>query len=333
MPRFSIILPVRNGGEYFKQCVESVLRQTYTDFNLLILDNCSSDGSKEWALSLNHPKIQVFPSVVSMDICGNWGRILNLVKGEFITLIGHDDLLLPHYLETMNRLIEQHPYASLYQAHFDYINAQGKKVRGCQPMEPSLKVDAFLNGQLTQTLDSMGTGYMMRSADYNRLGGIPMHYPNLIFADYELWMRLCGMSYLAVTPETCFQYRLHQSVSRVTNGEDYQQAYFLYLRFLQSYMQTNEAVRRVFHINGMKYMEYFCESLSHRILKTPVSRRRINVKQFIEHCRELATALLPDQPFHADKKWRVRLAVWFDMNGLFRLAFKIVQQMTLLFNR
>lgn len=333
MPRFSIILPVRNGGEYFKQCVESVLKQTYPDFNLLILDNCSSDGTKEWALSLNHPKIQVFPSAVAMDICGNWGRIVKLIKGEFITLIGHDDLLLPHYLETMNRLIEQHPYASLYQAHFDYINAQGKKVRGCQPMEPSLKVDAFLNGQLTQTLDSMGTGYMMRSADYNRLGGIPMHYPNLIFADYELWMRLCGMSYLAVTPETCFQYRLHQSVSRVTNGEDYQQAYFLYLRFLQSYMQTNEAVRRVFHINGMKYMEYFCESLSHRILKTPVSRRRINVKQFIEHCRELATALLPDQSFHADKKWRVRLAVWFDANAFTRSAFQVIQKVTLLFNR
>ncbi|HRN78921.1 MAG TPA: glycosyltransferase [Ferruginibacter sp.] len=333
MKKFTIIIPVKNGGSYFKTCVQSVLSQTIDQYHLHILAHDCTDDTLDWLDGLSDKRIVIDYKENVDGILGNWHRIQSIPKNEFMTILGYDDLLLPHYLETMNRLIEQHPYASLYQAHFDYINAQGKKVRGCQPMEPSLKVDAFLNGQLTQTLDSMGTGYMMRSADYNRLGGIPMHYPNLIFADYELWMRLCGMSYLAVTPETCFQYRLHQSVSRVTNGEDYQQAYFLYLRFLQSYMQTNEAVRRVFHINGMKYMEYFCESLSHRILKTPVSRRRINVKQFIEHCRELATALLPDQPFHADKKWRVRLAVWFDMNGLFRLAFKIVQQMTLLFNR
>lgn len=333
MPKFSVILPVRNGGTYVKQCVHSVLSQSYSDFELLILDNCSSDGTLEWIRQLNNSSIRVFPSDTPLDICGNWGRIVHTAKGEFITLIGHDDLLLPHYLETMNRLIEQHPKASLYQAHFDYIDAQGRKVRACQPMDAVLKPEVFVNGQLTQTLDSMGTGYMMRSADYDRLGGIPMQYPNLIFADYELWVRLCGIAYLAVTPETCFQYRLHQSVSRVTNGEDYQKAYFLYLRFLESYMQTHEQVQRAFNENGMAYMEYFCESLSHRILKTPASRRGINVKQFIQQCRQVAKELLPDQEFRAHEKWRVRLAVGFDMNGFTRSAFKIIQQVTLLFKR
>lgn len=333
MPKFSVILPVRNGGAYLKQCVESVLNQTYSDFNLIVLENSSTDGSAEWLEGLNHKKMQVITSGETLDICGNWGRITSIPKGEFITLIGHDDILLPHYLETMNRLIEQHPNASLYQAHFDYIDAQGVKVRGCQPMPPTLTVGGFLNGQLTQTLDSMGTGYMIRSADYDRLGGIPMHYPNLIFADYELWMRLCGIHFMAVTPETCFQYRLHQSVSRVTNGEDYQQAYFTYLRFLETYRQNNEEVRLEFEKNGMAYMEYFCESLSHRILKTPVSLRSVNVKPFIARCRQVAATMLPNQSFNADKKWRVRLAVWFDANAFTRSAFQVIQKVTLLFNR
>lgn len=333
MKKFTIIIPVKNGGTYFKQCVQSVLQQTLTHFNLHILVHDCEDDTLPWLDGLSDQRIVIDYKENVNGILGNWDRIKSIQKNEFMTILGYDDLLLPHYLETMNRLIEQHPKASLYQAHFDYIDAQGRKVRACQPMDAVLKPEVFVNGQLTQTLDSMGTGYMMRSADYDRLGGIPMQYPNLIFADYELWVRLCGIAYLAVTPETCFQYRLHQSVSRITNGEDYQKAYFLYLRFLQSYMQTHEQVQRAFNENGMAYMEYFCESLSHRILKTPASRRGINVNQFIQQCRQVAKELLPDQEFRAHEKWRVRLAVGFDMNGFTRSAFKIIQQVTLLFKR
>src|SRR5690606_30448303 len=104
----------------------------------------------------------------------------------------------------------------------------------------------FLQAQLTFNLDSMGTGYMMRSADYDAFGGIPTNFPNLIFADYALWMQLAAKSYLAVSSETAFDYRIHQSVSRITNGQDYQKAFFLYLDFLEKRMKQDSEVNRVF---------------------------------------------------------------------------------------
>ena len=106
--KYSIILPVRNGGEYVKECVNSILTQSLNSFNLLILDNCSTDGTFEWIISLNDARIKIYPAAKSLSIEENWDRIKSLPKNEFITLIGHDDILDKHYLEVMDRLISKH---------------------------------------------------------------------------------------------------------------------------------------------------------------------------------------------------------------------------------
>ena len=116
--KYSIILPVRNGGEYVKECVHSILSQTLNDFNLIVLDNCSTDGTLQWIQSLHDERIIIYPSNKPLTIEENWARIKEVKKNEFMTLIGHDDLLCTDYLETMEALIAQHPSASLYQTHF-----------------------------------------------------------------------------------------------------------------------------------------------------------------------------------------------------------------------
>src|SRR5436853_206744 len=129
MASFSIILPVRNGGEYVKECVQSILQQTHSNFNLIVLDNNSTDGTVEWITSLNENRIIVYRSERSLTIEENWGRIKEVPKNEFMTMIGHDDLLYPHYLQEMDTLIAKHPQASLYQAHFAFIDASGAFMR------------------------------------------------------------------------------------------------------------------------------------------------------------------------------------------------------------
>lgn len=333
MNSFSIILPVYNGGEYVKTCVRSLLAQTFSDYNVIVLDNCSTDGTREWLLSLKDPKISVITSEKKLSIAENWGRIKDIEKNEFMTMIGHDDVLLPEYLSIMNALINEHPGASLYQAHFDFIDSKGNVIKSCQPMPGKMDAADFLKAQLTRTMDSMGTGYIMRSADYDNLGGIPANYPNLIFADYALWMMLTDQSYLAVSKQTAFQYRLHDSVSKVTNGEDYQRAFFMYLDFLKTHMLQNPSIKEVFQTNGHGYLMHFCESLSHRILKTPSERREVTVQSFIDKCMTYSSEMLPGQAFEPLKKRRISLALWFDKNATRRSAFKIIKQMTLLFDR
>ena len=77
MSRFSVILPVRNGGNYIKVCVASILAQTYPEFNLVILENCSTDGTPEWLTTLTDPRISVIPAEKPLSIEDNWARILS----------------------------------------------------------------------------------------------------------------------------------------------------------------------------------------------------------------------------------------------------------------
>lgn len=297
-PSFSIILPVRNGGEYVKECINSVLSQSYDNFDLLVLDNNSSDGTAEWIISISDSRIKYFPSGKDLSIEENWNRIVTVPKNEFITLIGHDDLLHADYLQTMNSLIREYPDASLYQTHFNYIDSSGKIVRPCQSMAKIQYVHEFLDCQMNQTLDSTGTGYMMRSSDYDALRGISPDYPKLIFADYELWVKLISKSYKVTSEKICFSYRLHESISRMTNGEDYQQAFGKYMLFLNSIKDGNKDINAVIQQSGKKMLLYFCQSLSHRLLKTPIGLRQTSVGAFIAKCREYANLLIPGQAFH-----------------------------------
>lgn len=170
-------------------------------------------------------------------------------------------------------------------------------MRQSQPMNQIQYVHEFLECQMNQTLDSTGTGYMMRSKYYDELGGISSDYPKLIFADYELWVKLISKSYKATSEKVCFSYRLHKSVSRLTNGEDYQRAFGKYMLFLNDIKGTNTEINSVIQKSGKRMLYYFCQSLSHRLLKTPGNLRKTTVSSFIGKCREIAALLLPGQSF------------------------------------
>ena len=173
-------------------------------------------------------------------------------------------------------------------------------------------VHEFLDCQMNQTLDSTGTGYMMRSSDYDALGGISPAYPKLIFADYELWVKLISKSYKTTSGKICFSYRLHESVSRLTNGEDYQQAFGKYILFLNSIKDSNKDINIVILQSGKKMLLYFCESLSHRLLKTPVNLRETSVGSFIDKCRGYAKLLIPEHSFNPLSKSGILAAKLLD---------------------
>jgi glycosyltransferase involved in cell wall biosynthesis len=325
LKKFSIILPVYNGGEYVKECVNSILTQSVQEFDLCVIDNNSKDGTVQWLQSINDQRIKIFSYEQTVPIEQNWARIKEVPKNEFITLIGHDDILYPHYLDEMNRLIEKHPKASLYQAHYQYVDSKGRPLRPCLPMDEVQYAHEFLACHMLRTMESMGTGYMMRSKDYDAEGGMPTNYPNLIFADYELWIRLSDLSYKATTLKECFAYRLHQSVSKVTVGEEYIKAFDQYISLLKN-LKAKESFREVIERYGKDFLLYYCQSLSHRLLRMPRNKRSLTVKQFISQCRRYADALIPGQSFEPLSRPLTKIAQQLDYNMLGRQVFSLYQK-------
>ncbi len=320
-------MPVKNGGEYVKECVNSILSQTLRDFNLIMLDNYSNDGTIEWLQSLNDKRIIIHASEKPLSIEENWDRIKSLQKSEYITLIGHDDILNENYLEVMSNLIHKHPEASLYQTHFQYIDEKGDVLYNCKPMDEIQYAHEFLASFMCRNIDSTGTGYMMRSRDYDNVGGISASYNNLIFADYALWIDLITPGYKATALEMAFKYRIHESVSKTTNGDVYQQAFENFFKFIIAKSRKSDKIKIVTERYGKEFLLYFCESLSHRILKTPRKQREIVVKEFIKKCNYYASVLIPGEKFEPEKKFRTGIAKILDSSGLGRELFLIFKKL------
>lgn len=304
-----------------KECVASILSQTLQNFNLIVLDNNSSDGTREWIESLGNNKIILHSSSENLSIEQNWSRIKDVPKNEFMTMIGHDDILHESYLHEMDSLITRYPEATLYQTHFDYIDQDGKQIRNCKSMVEIQKASDFLHSQMSMAIDSTGTGYMMRSVDFDHAGGMPTQYPNLIFADYHLWITLMLPGYKATSQRKCFSYRVHQSISRITNGMAYQHAFQLYVRFLSELEKGNKEIEAVVHQSGKQFLMYYCEAMSHRLLKTPKSERSITVSDFISQCKNLAISFIPGQHFEPMKRKSIWISAVIDRFKFTRIIF------------
>lgn len=211
-PCISIVLPVRNGAKHLAITLASLFKQTYSNFNILVLENNSDDETPQILRNCNDARIQVFPSKESLSIEANWARILDLPLTEWMTIISHDDLLYPTFLEEMVKLIQTESDASLYTSHFDMIDAEGQIIRQSQPMPYRESGDEFLESRHLWKADSFGTGYMIRSEDYRHVGGM-LPYPGLYYADDVLWANLANIKGRICSPQRLYAYRYYRSSS------------------------------------------------------------------------------------------------------------------------
>jgi glycosyltransferase involved in cell wall biosynthesis len=324
--KFSIILPVKNGGEYIKECVQSIFAQTYPDFNLHILENCSNDGTAEWLQTLKDERIIIIPSEKSLSIEENWARILSIEKNEFMTIIGHDDLFDKNYLQTMNGLIEQYPDASLYQTHFRFINAKGDFIRHCKPMDEKQTAVEFLSSFLQRNIDVNGTGFMMRSKDYEKLDGIPT-YPNLLFADFELWIKATDSSYKATSKQECFSFRIHQSTTTISADIKMQKAFEKFIDFLYILKNKDIEFEKAITENAIGFIQFWCKGLAHRLMRTPKAKRgNLSVEVFLKKCKAYADLLVPGNYFNPTDNASVNFAKQIDQFSFSRNLFLLFKK-------
>ena len=126
MPHFSVIIPLYNKAPYVRKAVESIIGQTYSDWELVVVDDCSSDGSGDIVASFTDSRIRL----VRLEENGGVGAARNLGVAEttapFICFLDADDWWEPTFLEEMAGLVERHPSAGIYGTSY-YIVKNGKK--------------------------------------------------------------------------------------------------------------------------------------------------------------------------------------------------------------
>jgi glycosyltransferase involved in cell wall biosynthesis len=273
---FTIIIPFKSGKNYLLDCLHSVLVQDYPHFDIIILaDNTSNiDDALDAVHALQNSKISIQASDQNIDILQNWGRIKDLTKNEYMTILGYDDLLEKSFLSSINDLINQQPEASLYHTHFNYINSKSALIKNCQPMPNRLNASDYLEYALNEKIDIMATGYVFKSSDYDALGGIPIHYPNLIYADLQLWLDLTKKSYLAVDPSAQFSFRIHASTTKISKDKILLDAFIIFLDYLNNLRNASTSLEQVIKANAQKFCESTTKAIAHRLLRTPRGLRK-----------------------------------------------------------
>lgn len=111
VPRFSVLLPTRNGGRFLPGCIESVLAQPFgpADLELVISDNASDDDTKDVvAPYLRDPRVRHARLGSPVPVTDNWNNALAMSRGEHLLMIGDDDALMPRCLETLDAALRTH---------------------------------------------------------------------------------------------------------------------------------------------------------------------------------------------------------------------------------
>lgn len=127
-PRVSIGMPVFNGERYLAEALDSILAQTYSDFELIISDNASTDGTQEIcrAYAARDRRIRYFRNEKNLGASKNFNRVFELSSGEYFKWAAHDDLCAPEYLERCVEVLDRKPSVVVCHPKVSIIDEHGK---------------------------------------------------------------------------------------------------------------------------------------------------------------------------------------------------------------
>ena len=211
-----MILPFKNGGKYIADAVSSILSQSFSDIELILIDDRSTDGSQDYCSSLSDPRVRYqLNSGEGLVDALNTG--LKISSGELIARMDADDVSLPDRIERQVEYLKKHINCSLLATNVVLIDEGGRN-RGARggPLPCGEGLFLGLSGQISMDPIVHPT-IMMRRIVVEKLVG----YRQFPYAeDREFWLRASRMFQFSRLEIPLLQYRVHRkSVSRTRVGD------------------------------------------------------------------------------------------------------------------
>jgi glycosyltransferase involved in cell wall biosynthesis len=213
----AVCIPTYNRASYLGEAIQSVLTQSFEDFELLVVDDGSTDGTREIVASYHDPRLRYAHNARNLGMVANWNRCLELARGApYIARLDDDDVYLPTMLGTMVAALAADPRAGFGYSAVEIMDDRGRvtgerhSLRGDHVLDPRAGFAHLLsfNSVPTPTV-------VMRAQALERVG--PYDPGAGWCADWEMWLRLARFPIVYVD-RVLARYRL-TARSTTTQGE------------------------------------------------------------------------------------------------------------------
>ncbi len=182
---FSIVIPTYNRASFIKATIESVLQQSYAHFELIVVDDGSTDNTSEIIDSISDKRLFYYKKQnAERGAARNYG--VKKSKGDYITFLDSDDLLKPNYFETAVQIINRNQQPEVFHLAYNIITPEGKELQSVQLKEGEINEVLIIKGNVMSC-----TGvFLKRTTALN----FPFNenYALSGTEDHELWLRLAA---------------------------------------------------------------------------------------------------------------------------------------------
>lgn len=208
MPKVSIIMNCFNGEEFLKEALNSVKDQTFTDYEIIFVDNCSTDNSAEIALSFGK-KLKYFKTQANLCLGKARNFALERCTGEYIAFLDCDDMWKSEKLEKQVAILDLKNNIAMTMTNYDIINMQNNSTK----LALSLKKSLLLSIQeLAVDYAYEFSSYLIRASVLRR--NCLIFDSSLSYAtDYDLFLRMSLFGKAYYLNESLAYYRIHGSMN------------------------------------------------------------------------------------------------------------------------
>jgi len=232
-PKISVILPVFNCSQFITESVQSIISQTYTNFEFIIIDDCSTDGTYEYLRSLKDDRIKLIRKSKNTGYTISLNIGIELAKGEYIARMDGDDISLTDRFMKQVDFMDKNP---------DVVVCGGayKTIGTGLDFSPKISHDEIILEMISKTPFAHPTVFIRNSIlKANNIFYEPAYEPS---EDYRLWTILAKFGKLANLNDVLIYYRTHQSqTSRVNNMIQKRNAKKVSLEFIEVLSNRNPA--------------------------------------------------------------------------------------------
>ncbi|MDY6936859.1 MAG: glycosyltransferase [Cyanobacteriota bacterium] len=202
MTKISVILPIYNGEKTVRETIHSVLNQTLTNFELIVINDGSQDNTLDIIGKITDARIQVY-SYTNAGQAASRNRGIERAKGEYIAFIDADDLWTPDKLESQLQALQDNPTAALAYSWTDYIDESGKLLH---PGRHTTANGNVLEKLIVNNFIENGSNPLIRQEVFEKVGVFEESLPPA--EDWDLWLRIAEEYQFICIPAAQILYRV-----------------------------------------------------------------------------------------------------------------------------